>query len=62
MKSQNGIDIEYRRSHDVEAIFTWRGHHRSFVDFLSGKMWQLHLDSDFLFQFLLCLLNGPFAV
>jgi len=42
---------------DIEAIFTWRGHRHSFVDFLFGNVWQLHLDSDFLRRFLLHLFN-----
>jgi len=42
---------------DIEAIFTWRGHGRSFVGFLSGNVRQLHLDSNFLLQFLPCLFH-----
>jgi len=44
-------------NNDIEAIFTWRGHGRSFVGFLSGNVWQIHLDSDFLLQFLLRLFH-----
>ena len=44
-------------NNDIEAIFTWRGHGCSFVGFLSGNERQLHLDSDFLLQFLLRLFH-----
>jgi len=44
-------------NNDIEAIFTWQGHGCSFVGFLSGNVWQIHLDSDFLLQFLLRLFH-----